>query len=76
MARRKIIWSHRAKIRRFEILEFYIDRNKSKTFSKKLNDQFNKAIRLLTKYPNMGIKTDIDVVRGLIIDKFVLFLRN
>ena len=73
MARRKIIWSHRAKLRRYEILEFYIARNKSKVFSKKLNNQFDKSIRLITKYPNMGIKTDIDGVRGLIIDKFVLF---
>ncbi len=27
MASRKIIWSHRAKIKRYEILEFYIERN-------------------------------------------------
>ena len=73
MASRKIIWSHRAKIKRYEILEFYIDRNKSKTYSVKLNKQFNRGLRLLSKYPNMGLKTDLDGIRGLIIDNFILF---
>ncbi len=73
MASRKIIWSHRAKIKRYEILEFYIERNKSSTYSKKLNALFNRSLRLLTKYPNMGIKTEIDGVRGLIIENFIFF---
>ncbi len=73
MASRKIIWSHRAKIKRYEILEFYIERNKSKAYSIKLNNQFNRGLRLLSKYPNMGLKTDLKGVRGLIIDHFILF---
>ena len=73
MASRKIIWSHRAKTKRYEILEFYINRNKSKAYSIKLNKQLNKGLRLLSKYPNMGIKTDLEGVRGLIIDHFILF---
>jgi plasmid stabilization system protein ParE len=73
MARRKIIWSHRAKIRRYAILEFYIERDKSNLFAKKLNEQINKGIKLLSKYPNIGIKTDIDGVRGLILGNYVLF---
>jgi plasmid stabilization system protein ParE len=73
MASRKIIWSHRAKIKRFEILDFYIKRNKSKAYSIKLNNQFNRGLRLVSKYPHMGIKTDLEGVRGLIIDHFILF---
>ena len=73
MARRKIIWSHRAKIKRLEILEFFIERNKSKTYSKKLNSKINKSVKLLVKYPEMGINTDIENIRGLIIDHIVLF---
>ena len=73
MASRKIIWSHRAQIKRYEILEFYIDRNKSKSYSVQLNKQFNRGLRLLLNYPNMGLKTDLEGVRGLIIDNFILF---
>ena len=73
MAKRKIIWSNRAKIKRYEILKFYIDRNKSHTYSIKLNRRINKELRLLIKYPDLGIKTDIEGVRGLIIENFILF---
>jgi len=73
MAKRKIIWSHRAKIKRYEILKFYLERNKSNTFSRKLNNRINKEIKLLQKFPDLGIKTNIKGVRGLIIDNFILF---
>lgn len=73
MARRKIIWSHRAKIRRYSILEYYIEQNKNNSFARKLNEQLNRSTRLISKYPNIGIKTDIDGVRGLIINNFILF---
>ena len=73
MAKRKIIWSHRAKIKRYQILQYYIDRNKSNTYSKKLNLRFNKELLLLIKYPDLGINTDIQGIRGLIIENFILF---
>ena len=73
MAKRKVIWSHRARIKRYEILQYYLERNKSNIYPKKLNDRINKAIRLLVKFPDLGIKTDIEGVRGLIIDNYILF---
>ena len=73
MVKRKIIWSNRAKIKRHEILKFYIDRNKSNTYSIKLNRLINKELKLLVKYPDLGIKTDIKGVRGLIIENFIFF---
>ncbi len=42
MVKRKIVWSHRAKIKLFEILDFYTERNKSDTYSKKLYKKFKK----------------------------------
>ncbi len=73
MAKRKIIWSHRAKIKLFQILEFYNQRNKNSSFSKKLYEKFNKELLLLIKQPEIGIKTDFESVRGLIVDEFILF---
>ncbi len=73
MAKRKIIWSKRAQIKRYDILKFYILRNRSNTYSKQLNKRINHELRLLIKYPQLGIKTDIKGVRGLIVDKFILF---
>jgi plasmid stabilization system protein ParE len=76
MAEHKIIWSHRAKIKLYAILEFYAKRNKSKTYSAKLYSKFNKEIKLLAKYPNLGIKTEIESVRGLIISEYIIYYEH
>ena len=73
MAKRKVVWSHRASIKLLMILEFYTERNKSKTYSKKLYTKFNKELSLLLKQPEIGIKTELEAVRGLIVDGFILF---
>jgi len=74
MGKRKIIWSHRAKIRLFEILDFYTTRNQSSAYSKKLFKKFRKELNILTKQPNIGHKTDDESVRGLVVyGKFILY---
>jgi len=55
------------------ILEFYTERNKTKTYSKKLYTKFNKELSLLLNQPEIGIKTELEAVRGLIVDEFILF---
>ena len=73
MAKRKIVWSNRAKKRLYGILEFYIERNKSKSYSIKLYKLLNKEVKLLLKYPDLGLKTSEESVRGLIIDTFIIY---
>jgi len=73
MAKRKIVWSSRAIKRLYAILDFYIDRNKSKTYSAKLHRLLNKEAKLLLKYPEIGLKTTKPSVRGLIIDFFIIY---
>jgi len=73
MAKRKIVWSHRAKIRLYEILDFYIERNKSKTYSTKLYRLLHKEVKILIKYPELGLKTTEDTTRGLIVDDYIIY---
>jgi addiction module RelE/StbE family toxin len=73
MAKRKIVWSNRAKKRLYEILDFYIIRNKSKTYSNKLQKLINKEVRLLIKQPDLGLKTTEDTTRGLIIGDYIVY---
>lgn len=73
MAKRKIIWSSKARIKLYEILEYFIDRNKSPAYSNQLLARFYKELKLLNKYPYLGLKTDLDSVRGLIIQDYILF---
>lgn len=73
MEKRKIIWSQRATIKLFEILDFYTNRNKSKSYSIKLYKRFTKELNLLRKQPDLGRITDVESVRALIIEEFILF---
>ncbi len=65
MAKRKIIWSTRSRIKLYEILDFYIERNKSKSYSIKLYRLISREVKLLQKYPEIGIKTTDEVIRGV-----------
>ncbi len=73
MASRKIIWSHKAEIRIYEILKFYSDRNKNKTYSAKLYKKINKKVSLLKKQPFIGVRTDDENIRALIVENYILF---
>jgi plasmid stabilization system protein ParE len=73
MGKQKLIWSHLAKIKLFEILDFYTLRNKNSEYSKKLYQEFNQKLKLIIKNPEMGIKTDLDSIRGIMIRDFILF---
>jgi plasmid stabilization system protein ParE len=73
MAKRKVIWSHKANIKLYEILEYYTKRNRSPKYSTKLYKRFKKELSLLHEHPEMGINTDCELVRGLIVEDFILF---
>ena len=66
MAKYKIEWSTDAKSDLIDILDFYTQRNKSASYSKKLNTEINKSIKILSRNPYIGIKTDYNSVRALI----------
>jgi len=73
MAKRKIVWSNRAKIRLYAILDFYIVRNKSKVYSIKLQKLISKEVKILLKQPDLGLKTSEDTTRGLIIENYIVY---
>lgn len=75
MAKRKIIWSSRAKVDLFEILDFFYQRNGTKTYSKKLNLTFRKSVRLLVKHSELGVPTDIQNIRNLIEGDYSIFYK-
>ncbi|HLS29497.1 MAG TPA: type II toxin-antitoxin system RelE/ParE family toxin [Flavobacteriaceae bacterium] len=55
---KQIIWPRRAQTDRKEILKYWNKRNKSNIYSKKLNNLFKEAARLISKYPEIGKQTD------------------
>lgn len=73
MVKRKIIWSYRAKSKFKSILSFYTERNGSNDYSAKLFTRINAEVKLLISNPGLGIKTEAERVRGLIIGDYIVY---
>ncbi len=73
MAKREVIWTKNSEIQLQEILEFFTKRNKSRLYSKKLYRKFKTELLTVSKNPELGIKTKLDQIRGLIIEDYILF---
>lgn len=66
MAKFEIEWSLEAKEDLIDILEFYFERNQSRSYSLKLNNEIQASIELLRIYPLLGLRTEYNTVRCLI----------
>ncbi|WP_026632398.1 type II toxin-antitoxin system RelE/ParE family toxin [Dyadobacter alkalitolerans] len=69
---KQVIWSVRALNDRKEILGYWIERNKSNSYSKKLNFLFKEAVKLIAKHPKIGKLTDEENVRIKIIRNYFI----
>ena len=70
---RRIVWTNRGDEIFSHVLEFYIERNGSKTHSRKLNKEVKEIIYLVAKHPCLGAKTDFEDIRVLIQGNFKIF---
>ena len=70
---RQVIWTITAHKERREILDYWIKRNKSKVYSRKLNKLITSALQDISKNPLIGRKTEIQNVRVKIIREYLIF---
>ncbi len=75
MVKYKIEWSIDAKLDLIDILQFYIDRNGSSAYSRKLNNKINKVVSKLIKYPYLGLKTNWNLLELSTLLTFRLFMK-
>ncbi len=73
MVKRKLIWSSQSKIELFDILEFYKKRNGNTNYSLKLYTQIEELLELCRTYSFIGKRTDLENVRALIVDDYLIF---
>ena len=69
---KKIIWSLKAQNDRKQILEYWKNRNKSNTYSIKLNELFKEAIRLISTHPKIGKLTSKENTRVKIVKDYLI----
>lgn len=70
---KRIVWTRKACLDIIAILEYWQRRNKSNTYSKKLNKLFVQSVLIISKYPEIGKRTDIENVRVKIIKEYLVF---
>ena len=73
MANREVVWTRNSEIQLKEILEFFTERNKSGKYSLKLYRKFKSELQIVALNPEMGIKTKLDQIKGLIVGDYILF---
>jgi addiction module RelE/StbE family toxin len=71
----KIDWSERAQKELFEILEYWSNRNKSKTYSTKLNALVLYSVELTARVPESGIPTKFHDVRIKIVGDYLIYYK-
>ncbi len=69
----KVVWSVRAQRERFEILEYWNKRNKSKTYSRKLYQIFRIGVKKVAEMPTAGIPTENPDVRIKIVKDYLIY---
>jgi plasmid stabilization system protein ParE len=69
---KQIAWSSRAQDDRKQILNYWKLRNKSSSYSRKLNQLFKVAAKLIAEHPNIGKQTDTANVRVKIIRDYLM----
>lgn len=73
---KKIEWTLTSIQDRFRIYHFWIDNNKSDSYSKKLEILFNEAAKLISEFPEIGTETDYPDLRVKVVKNYKLFYIN
>jgi plasmid stabilization system protein ParE len=73
---KQVIWSLRAQNDKKEILDYWRQRNKSNTYSKKLNALFKESIRIILDFPQIGKVTDDTKARIKIVRDYLIIYED
>lgn len=71
---RRIVWVYQAQKDRIQILTYWLNRNKSNTFGRKLDKNIRKSIDIISKYPLIGKPTYKPNIRiKIVADYFLIY---
>jgi toxin YoeB len=72
---KRITWTNTAKQSRRAILQFWINHNKSKTYSQKLSFLLKEKINLIRDQNYVGKPTNFKDIRATLINHFTIFYK-
>ena len=73
---KQIIWSRLAHNDRLNILKYWIEKNKSISYSKRLNQIFENTADLISRYPKIGKPTEVNGIRYKIVKDYLFTYRE
>lgn len=73
---KQVIWSDRAIDDLLKIFEYWNNRNKSVSYSKKLNELFNKAIALVANHSSIGKPSQIEDIKIKIVKDYLMIYED
>ena len=73
---KRVVWTITAKKARRNILEYWIKRNKSNSYSKKLNQIFIETADLISKHPKIGKQTELTGIRYKVVRDYLFTYRE
>jgi toxin YoeB len=69
---KQVVWSLRAQAERKQILDYWRHRNKSNTYSKKLNQLLKESVKIISDFPQVGKSTDDPNTRIKIVKDYLI----
>ncbi|MBP0904441.1 type II toxin-antitoxin system RelE/ParE family toxin [Mariniflexile gromovii] len=75
MAKRNVIWTRTADIQFVGILEYWVNRNKSKTYSKKLMKLVSERTKQIAEQPSIFKATNVKDTRVASLGNFSIFYK-
>ena len=72
---KEIKWTNRAIIDRTIIYKYWLERNKSNSYSQKLEKLFEKSARIIGIFPNIGKPTNYRNVFAKVVRDYKIFYR-
>ncbi len=73
---KKIEWTQTSIEDRFRIYNFWIDNNRSDSYSEKLEILFNEAAKLISEFQEIGTETDYPDLRVKVVRSYKIFYIN
>lgn len=73
MAERSVIWTNTAAKQRRVVLEYWLNRNRSAEYPKRLIELIAERISVLSQFPESGKQTEIENVRVAAMGHFSIF---
>lgn len=70
--RRKIIWTKKANSSRKDIFKYWNNRNKYTLYSKKLNNLFLEALKMISEFPDTAVQTQRETIRLKVVRDYQL----